>query len=472
MSWHQALAMVIAAGLAGCAGTAIDESYQGAQRFSQAQWGAELRWLTTDDARRQARADVRSWLAEPLAADVAVRVALAHSPALQALLYESAAESADATQMARVPNPVLALERMVRQASGAREVELTQVLSVSLLDLILLPARQRLAGQRQQAVRLSLMGGVADAAMQARQAWVEAVAAQQRLRYVEQVKAAADAGAELARRMQAVGNFSRLQRAREQSFSADAVAQLARAQQNARASREALVRALGLDADLAERLRLPERLPDLPPAPRGEEDVAQAASAQRLDLQLARHRLDAQAHAHGLAMPLSVMPELNLGLIRQRETGQSPRRGVDIELALPVFDSGDAGRAQSQAALGAALARWQQARAEAESQLREQYGGYRTAYDLARHMRDEVVPLRKTIAEENLYLYNGMFISVFDLLADAREQIAAVVTAIDTQRDFWLADARLQAALLGRPIAASGGDGLFANPPRARGAVH
>ena len=47
---------------------------------------------------------------------------------------------------------------------------------------------------------------------------MRAVAAQQSLRYVEQVKAAADASAELARRMQAVGNFSKLQRAREQAF--------------------------------------------------------------------------------------------------------------------------------------------------------------------------------------------------------------------------------------------------------------
>ena len=87
------------------------------------------------------------------------------------------------------------------------------------------------------------------AAADARQAWVRAVAAQQSAGYAEQVKGAADASAELARRMQAAGNFSRLQSAREQAFYADAVAELARAQQAARAAREALVRTLGLDAE-------------------------------------------------------------------------------------------------------------------------------------------------------------------------------------------------------------------------------
>ena len=60
----------------------------------------------------------------------------------------------------------------------------------------------------------------------------------------------------------------------------------------------------------------------------------------------------------------------------------------------------------------------------ATSQLREGYSAYRTAYDIARHYRDEIVPLRQTMAEENVLRYNGMLIGVFELLADARDQIA------------------------------------------------
>ena len=62
------------------------------------------------------------------------------------------------------------------------------------------------------------------------------------------------------------------------------------------------------------------------------------------------------------------------------------------------------------------------------------------------------MPLRKTIAEENVLRYNGMLIGVFELLADSREQIGSVIQAIDAQRDFWLADAALQATLIGRPM--------------------
>ena len=61
------------------------------------------------------------------------------------------------------------------------------------------------------------------------------------------------------------------------------------------------------------------------------------------------------------------------------------------------------------------------------------FGGYGfiNEFRVARHYRDEVVPLRKVISEENQLRYNGMLIGVFELLADARSQIASVNGAID-----------------------------------------
>ncbi len=97
-----------------------------------------------------------------------------------------------------------------------------------------------------------------------RQAWVRAVAAQQMLQYAKQVYDSAEAGAELAKRMQSVGNFNRIARAREQAFYADAATQLSTAQHQATASREELVRLLGLNERQAQALQLPNGCPDLP----------------------------------------------------------------------------------------------------------------------------------------------------------------------------------------------------------------
>ncbi len=95
----------------------------------------------------------------------------------------------------------------------------------------------------------------------------------------------------------------------------------------------------------------------------------------------------------------------------------------------------------------------------ARSEVRESYSAYRTAYDLARHYRDEVVPLRKRISDENLLRYNGMLASVFELLADSRDQIASVTGAVEALRDYWIAETNLQSALTGRSPGSSPGRG-------------
>ncbi len=438
--------------LGGCASTAIEQNFASAKQLGQERLGTEVKWLTTEDARRQAQSDVDAMLAKPLGADEAVRIALAYSPALQAMLYEGAASSAAATQSARLPNPVFAFERLVRNEGGVRGLELTRTLSFSVLDLLLLPSRLRLADHQQQTNRLMLATSVVQAATETRQAWVSAVAAQQSLQYFQQVKATADASSEIARRMLAVGNYSKLQRAREQAFAADAVAQYARAMQAARSAREALIRVLGLNEQQAAALKLPDRLPDLPTSPKNEATVAEAAMDQRLDVRMARANLDFVAREQGLTRVTSIVNGLEVGLTRKNETGLAPKRGFDLSVPLPIFDFGDANRARAEAAYMAAFNRTAQLAVDANSQVRETYGAYRTAFDLARHYRDEVVPLRKTIAEENILRYNGMLIGVFELLADSREQIARVVLAIEAQRDFWMADAALQATLIGKPM--------------------
>jgi hypothetical protein len=61
------------------------------------------------------------------------------------------------------------------------------------------------------------------------------------------------------------------------------------------------------------------------------------------------------------------------------------------------------------------------------------------------------VPINKRIADENLLRHNGMLIGVFDLLEDARSQIASVNSYIESLRDFWIAQSDLQMALIGKP---------------------
>jgi outer membrane protein TolC len=332
-------------------------------------------------------------------------------------------------------------------------VDITRFLGIGLTELLTWPWRSDIAQRDIDALRLQLARDVLAHNSEVRAAWVRAVAAQQLVIYHRQVQDAAAASAELARRMQAVGNFSRLQRAREQAFLADATTQLARAMAAATVEREALVRKLGLDAGDAEGLQLPERLPDLPAQTRHGDEVAQRAMNERLDLLLARAQLGAAQRATGLETVQ--LFDIELAAVSELGPGGERGRGFEAGIRLPLLDPGIALRQASSAKLLAAQNRFEQVRIEAGSVLRERYVLYRSAHDVARHQRDEVVPLKRSITDEMLLKYNGMLVGVFELLADARAQVGAVIAAIEAQRDFWLADAALNAAIVGAPSSAT-----------------
>ena len=171
----------------------------------------------------------------------------------------------------------------------------------------------------------------------------------------------------------------------------------------------------------------------------------------------------------GLTKASGYINVLEVGYRRNSETGQPRQTGYEIELRLPIFDWGSARVARAEYTYMQAVNRAADTAVRARSEVREAYSAYRTAYDLAKHYRDEIVPLRKRISEENLLRYNGMLISVFELLTDARQQVGSVNAYIETLRDYWLSEANLNLALNGKSPGAmnlgSGGMQAAADAP-------
>lgn len=445
------LVLVVSLGLSGCTRVNFEESLAKTNQVATEFTAGNLALVQTDEQRASHAQTAESLLAQPLGQPEAVHLALVNSPSMQAMLAQHWTDAARAAQSGRIANPLLVFER----TTLAGEVEYARLLALSLVDVLTLPLRSAGAQRRidQSQVRLAL--DVVDQVTKVRQAWVKAVAAQQQLSYARQVHEIGEVSAELARRMQQVGNFSRLQRARQQVFYADAATQWALAQQTALAAREELVRVLGLADGQEKQLKLPERLPDLPQTPRDPEAVSKAAQVERLDIQLASKTYAAAAEDQGLTQ-ITSLTEIELGLRHDTVFDDTAgtrdnRKGYEIAVRVPVFDWGDMQRDAMNAQTLAAANRLEATIRVAGSNLREAYAAYRTAYDIAKHYRDEVLPLRQVMAEENLLRYNGMLIGVFELLADTRDTVNTVRAAIDAQQNFWLTDAALQAAITGTP---------------------
>jgi len=449
------MALLSMAIFAGCTSVDFNKSLSTTNQMAAGFTQGKLSLAQTDEQRAEMNRRAEELLQKPANQSDAVLLALANSPGLQAMLAQNWSDAARAAQAGRISNPIFTFERLISSA----ERELSGMIAFGLLDLLTLPQRSGMAQQMIDQTQLQLTSDVVDLITQVRQAWVKAVAARQSLFYANQVHDAAKASAELGRLLQSAGNFNKIQRARQQAFYADATAKLATAQHTATSAREELIRLLGLTDDQAKRLLLPDRLPDLPKEPLSPEQAGSSTSRSRLDIRLAQSEYEAAAKAQGLTL-LTSFTDIELGLrygtVHDRADGHKTiNRGYEVSVRLPIFDWGDNQRDEMNARTLAAAYRLEATVRAAGSNLRQSYSAYRTAYDIARHYRDEVVPLRKAISEENLLRYNGMLIGVFELLADSRNQINSVIAAIDSEQQFWLADAALQASMIGRPVQTS-----------------
>jgi outer membrane protein TolC len=442
--------------LAGCASFSADGGFGEVEQTAQQRLGKELKWVRSDEDRRFVEQRVDELLMAPLGVEEAVQLALLNNRGLQAGFFQLGISEAALVRAGRLPNPQFSMFHASRSEGGVREYKIEQALTFNIFSLLTMPqaveVNERQFAQTRRAVSLQVLRLAADV----RKAWVLAIAAGQTLHYMEQVMDAAEAGAELARRMEAAGNFSALARAREQSFHADAALGVARARQAQAQARERLTRLLGLWGGQTA-FKLPPRLPDLPDAAPDAPDIEREAMASRLDLQMAKFDAEATARNLGLTRTTRFINVLEVGPARVLEgrRGEAYKKGYEISFELPLFDWGGSRVAQAEAIYMQAVERAADVAINARSEVREAYGGYRTAFDIARHYRDEVVPVRKRISDENLLRYNGMLIGVFELLADARAQVVSVNGYIDALRDFWLASADLDMAMTGRPDTAA-----------------
>lgn len=427
--------------LAGCASLSSDGGLNDVSALTQNRTGQAVEFnkgATDTDAR------VQALLGKPLSVDAAVQIALLNNPALKVSFAELGVAEADFVQAGRMRNPGFSFGRV----SGGGSAEIDRSVMFDIAGLLTLPVRTKIEKRRFEQVKLLTAARAVQLASETRRAYFTAVAAAQSAAFAEQVRVAADASSELAERMAKVGNWSKLDQARERAFYEDAVTQLARTKHQALASREQLVRLLGLWG-AQQAFVLPDRLPDLPAQPWEMLDAEAKAMSQRLDVLAARRESESTAAALGLTKTTAFINVFDAGYQNKSTTGMPRENGYQISLELPIFDWGGARLARAESLYMQSVYRTTEVAVRARSDVREAYSAYRTMYDIARHYRDDVVPLRKKISDEVMLRYNGMLASVFELLADSREQLASVNTAIETQRDFWIAETQLQSAING-----------------------
>lgn len=447
--------------LGGCATFSKDGGFSQVEKLVKDKTGKEVQWAKTEQQQKAIDDRVHELLTKPLNVDDAVQIALLNNKNLQASFYELGISEADLVQAGRLPNPRFSM----LYAKNNGEYKIEQILTFNIFSLLTMPRAVEIEKRRFAETQREVSLEILRVASETRKAYFMAVAADESVRYMEQVKTAAEVSSQLARSMFKAGNYNKLNQAREQGFYSDATLGLARAQQAQLIAHEKLTRLMSLWGKSAA-FKLPERLPDLPKAAQELPNIEKSAMEQRLDLQAMKLQTEALAKQLGLVKITRFIDVLELGPARVLEGRKSEpyKKGFEIGFEIPIFDWGTSRVARAEAIYMQSVNQLSAAAIDARSEVRESYLRYRTNYDITKHYRDEIVPVRKIIADENQLRYNGMLISVFDLLADARSQVSSVNSYIESLRDFWLAQSDMDMSLIGKPTFSEIGASVMSDP--------
>lgn len=388
----------------------------------------------------------------------ALALSLARNPRIQSALAGAGLEAAEIRQATRLSNPVLSASRISGGGTATTHLALEWVL----LDALLAPARTRLAAQDYQRLAHRTAHALFSHGQAVRSAWLELAGAEAALEGDSALASAFEAAARLAARQRAAGNLNPRDQSRLQADYAAFMVEQARHRLEAVQARERLNALMGLWGDDAARWR-PAPLPALPAQRPSLPQPEAIALAHRLDVSAARLQLEREADRLKLSRSTRWVDLLGIGIETERETHGDRQSGPSLSASLPLLDDGGDRLGRDAQAYRKALFELRALAVEVRAEVRQQYAAWQIDYDIARHQRDALVPLRRQITAESLKHYNGMLQGVHELLADARAQQRAEQDALLATQAFWRSQAALEAAL-GTPIASAAAPAATAAP--------
>lgn len=372
--------------------------------------------------------------AEPLSAASAVRLALINNPELSAIYARLGLGAAELYEASRIDNPSVSLS-WLEPEDDAEQTQRTIGVVVPFLDVILLPARTRLAKGEFAALRQQVGAAVLALAAEAEHAFYDYQAALQVYRLRERVRTAARLSTELAERFDAAGNMEPKELALHRAAAAEAQLDLLEAEAEMLAIRTELANLLGLsvgaDWSIEDTLSLPVPTED------ALSELLALASESRLDLAAARIHADVAADRLGVTRWSRWFGDVDLGYEWERETSGERLRGPELELELPLFNQHADELWQARAELAFAVAERDSLEVQAMNAVRLAQGAVTNARDRVDVYRSALIPARVEAVARAQEEQNFMLIGVFELIEIKQEEYDTYVGYLESLRDYW-----------------------------------
>ncbi len=429
--------------LAGCANIQPQGGFSDVQQLIAERMQEPIYWSQGTAADAEVQQRIGAMLGEALTSDTAVQIALLNNRGLQATYEDLGVAQADLVQAGLLKNPVFSVER--RFSGQAAEFHIIQ----DFLDAFLIPLRKRAAQAAFDAEKARVAEAILNLATEVRATFYTLQGAQQLVEMRRSVVRSTEASAEAADALHTAGNISELDWRIEQKAGTQARLDLATAEDSVVQHRERLNALLGLWGEQTQ-WKVSVHLPELPAGEIQPQGLEALAVEQRLDLAAGRQGIVLAAESLGLTSVTRFVPDVNIGLHSEREADGFDSLGPSLDLAIPIFDQGQAKMARSAALLRQRQERYVALGIEVRSQVRAAYARMSAAGRRANFYRRTVLPLHAEILHHTQLHYNAMQAGVFQLLLARQAEIDAGREYIETLRDYWIARAELERAVGGR----------------------
>lgn len=415
-------------------------------------------WPQTPDEQSATDRTVASILGNELTPDTAVQIALLNNRGLRATFDDLGVAQADLMAAGRLHNPTFSASiRWPDHRPQSPNVGLSLV--ADLLDDLLIPVRKKVAREKLTQAERRVSHEVLALAAEVKTA---ALTVQGRRQFRARLAAIGDVNAaatDLAQRQYDAGNINRLELMNQQVVVQEAKLELVRTDAQLRADREKLNRLLGLSGGQTN-WKMSDELPALPAGEMAFDNLEEIAVAQRFDLAAAKSQVALAEAALGLKRKTRLLPaSVGVGVETEREVDGSRITGPTLELALPIFDQGQADIARLEAERRRALNSCDALANAIRSEAREARDALLAARETAAYFETTLLPQRRLLLRETLLHYNAMQKSNYELLAAKERLLIAERGSIEALRDYWIARAELErvigGALPAGPAAAS-----------------
>jgi cobalt-zinc-cadmium efflux system outer membrane protein len=431
--------------LGGCATTDPDQPYQMVKDDIKARTGEDISWQRSQDTRRQMVMRIQEMLLSGLTLKEAIAIGLVNNRRIQGFYQELGVAQADVVQAQLLDNPHFGFAYL-GSPSDLYKIELEAVFNI--MSLFLMPLRQAVAEARMERARCRVSKLVLEQIFAVQKAYISLQADQQAFRLRQRVLLSSEASYEMAERMRAAGNITKLELLSRKSLLDEDRLALSSASLAVTQSRERLNRLMGLwGEDLV--WDLPDNLPPPPEKALDQRNLEQKAIGASLDIALAKSELKVAARELGITNVTSVIPELNVGAAFEREEDDTWLGGPAFALEVPLFDPGHAKRSRANAIVAQ---RWESLWALAvdiRAKVRQAARRLDVMREQARYYERSFLPLRKAMTRQAQRRYNGMFMGVFELLMIKRMEIEASMGYVNALKNYWLAHTDMTEILSG-----------------------